>query len=142
MAADVDMRFKAALDLANTTNYDGIVELQLVCEDIVMVTDYDGNGDYYDPYYSYGEGAFSAIGEWFAYVNWDAVMVWVFIIMVYAALSLVGPWVFPPALICLWFTEGNIETCSFGIWSNGYTDKDFDADGDAVDTTEEIVATE
>jgi len=135
MAASSDMRFKAALDLGNTTNYSGEVELQLQCEDIVMINDYDGTGTYYNPYYAYGEGAFSAIGQWFASVDWAAVGVWVVIIMIYIALSLIGPWVFPPALICLWLTEGNLETCSLGIWSNGYTDKDFDAETTTETTT-------
>jgi len=28
--------------------------------------------------------------------------------------------------MCIYITDGNLDTCSLGIWGNGYTDKNFD----------------
>ena len=77
---------------------------------------YDEEGNYYDPYYNYS----NAFGEWLATVDWELVFVWGVILAVYLGLSMIGPWLFPPMLICLLSTEGDLETCSLGIWSNGY----------------------
>ena len=79
---------------------------------------YDDEGNYDDPYYNSGNG----LGEWLATVDWELVLVWLFIIWLYLALSMVGPWVWPPIIICLFATEGDLETCSLGIFSNGYRD--------------------
>lgn len=40
--------------------------------------------------------------------------------MAYIILAILGPSIFPPFAICLMTTELDLETCSFGIWSNDY----------------------
>uniref|UniRef100_A0A7S3IGE2 Uncharacterized protein n=1 Tax=Strombidium inclinatum TaxID=197538 RepID=A0A7S3IGE2_9SPIT len=47
---------------------------------------------------------------------------WFFVIVLYVGLSFVGAMLFPPFLICLYMTEGNLNTCSIGLWGNGYKD--------------------
>ena len=81
---------------------------------------YDDEGNYNDPYYNYG----SEFSAWLSSVDWELVGTWAIIIFAYFALSMIGPWVWPPAIICLWLTSGDLETCSLGIWSNGYRDED------------------
>ena len=76
---------------------------------------YDDEDNYYDPYYNNGGN-----GEWLATVDWELVAVWGIIIFVYLAISTIGMWVFPPMVICLLSTDGDLETCSMGIWNNGY----------------------
>ena len=76
---------------------------------------YDDDENYYDPYYNNGSN-----GEWLANVDWELVAVWGIIVFVYVAISTIGMLVFPPLVICLLTTDGDLETCSFGIWNNGY----------------------
>ena len=78
-------------------------------------------GDFKDPYYDSGEGALQEVGESMSTVNWDEdVLSWVLLGAGYIFLSLIGAFVFPPELICLWITNGDLNTCTFGIWGNGY----------------------
>lgn len=94
------------------------------CEEAIFAdkSDYvDPNtGQYRDPYYDYGEGVLSGVGEMFAQVNWEEVVGYLLIAVGYIVLSLAGAFAFPPALICLWITNGNLNTCSMGVWGNGY----------------------
>ena len=66
------------------------------------------------------------IGELFASIDWEAVAVYIFLAWVYFALSLIGIFAFPPFAICIFMTEGNLDSCSLGIWGNGYTERTFD----------------
>ena len=58
-----------------------------------------------------------------ATVDWETVGVWVGIILAYVILSFLGLILFPPMVICLFLTEGDLDTCSFGIWNTGYKDR-------------------
>ena len=40
-------------------------------------------------------------------------------------LAAMGAFLFPPFVICLFATSGDLNTCSLGIWGNGYKDPDF-----------------
>ena len=42
----------------------------------------------------------------------------------YVFLSIAGFFVFPPFMICLILTEGNLNDCSLGIWGNAYAADD------------------
>ena len=67
----------------------------------------------------------SWIGEWFATVDWQGVATYIFLAWCYFALSVIGIFAFPPFFICIYMTEGNLDSCSLGIWGNGYTDRTF-----------------
>jgi len=84
---------------------------------------YDQYGNYINPCYHHGQGALESIGEYLATVNWESVRAYLAMAWLYVALSFMGPWLFPPAAICLFLTNGNLDTCSLGIWSNDYTDR-------------------
>ena len=47
-------------------------------------------------------------------------MIWVALVAIYMFVSAIGMAIFPPMIICLLTTDGDLETCSFGIWNNGY----------------------
>ena len=57
-------------------------------------------------------------------MDWELVFVWAAIIGVYLAMAMVGVWVFPPMVICLFSTSGDLDICSLGIWNNGYSDEE------------------
>ena len=130
--APLENRAATFIELANTVDDNKKPFLTMVCEDIIRDTPsetwVDENGDYYNPYYESGSGIFSFIGKQFAKVNWDAVIVWFIIAWAYLALTAVGPFAFPVMLLCLFISDGNLDTCSLGIWGNGYTERTFDSD--------------
>mmetsp|Transcript_34591 Transcript_34591/g.52922 ORF Transcript_34591/g.52922 Transcript_34591/m.52922 type:complete len:101 (-) Transcript_34591:31-333(-) len=39
-------------------------------------------------------------------------------------ISIAGIFLFPPFLICLIMEEGDLDTCSLGIWGNAYKDSE------------------
>jgi len=67
----------------------------------------------------------SWIGEWFAGIDWATVGAWAGLAWVYFGLSCVGPFFFPPFAICVYMTDGDLNTCSLGIWGNEYSEKNF-----------------
>lgn len=83
----------------------------------------DEDGQYFDPYYDSGDGAFSFLGEAFASTNWESVGPYVLLAALYLGVSIAGFFVFPPFMICLFATEGDVEECSWGVWANGYKDE-------------------
>ena len=92
-------------------------------------------GSYRDPYYDSGTGPMQGIGEMFSTINWEEVFGWVILIGAYLIISVIGAFAFPPAMICLWLSDGNLNTCSMGIWGNGYAqDQSKFADGTQTDT--------
>ena len=79
---------------------------------------YDDDGNYNDPYYNSGDD-----WAWLSTIDWEIVGTWAVLIFMYVALSFIGPWVWPPFIICLWLADGDLEECSLGVWTNGYRDQ-------------------
>jgi hypothetical protein len=63
---------------------------------------YTEEGSYFDPYYDTGYGIASWIGEYLATVDWELVASWAIIAWGYFALSVVGPFFFPPFAVCIY----------------------------------------
>mmetsp|Transcript_19760 Transcript_19760/g.30485 ORF Transcript_19760/g.30485 Transcript_19760/m.30485 type:complete len:107 (+) Transcript_19760:364-684(+) len=82
----------------------------------------DQNDTYENPYYNVGDGALSSIGQWLATLDWTSILFWSLVTLAYMILSAVGLFLFAPFISCLWMTEGDLNTCSVGIWGNAYKD--------------------
>ena len=82
------------------------------------------DGTYYNPYYDWGNGAMSAIGQAMATINWNEVTGWAIIVIAYIFLSGLSVWVWNPFMICIFATQGDLKNCSLGIWGNAYKNPD------------------
>lgn len=61
------------------------------------------------------------VGQMFATIDWNEVGGYMLIIGAYLFVAIAGMAIFPPFIICLVVTEGNLNICSAGIWGNGYS---------------------
>ena len=68
--------------------------------------EWNGNDDYSSDYNSDDMGAMM-----------ETFLTWGLLLMMYAGLTALGFFVFPPFVICLAVTGGALSTCSFEIWS-------------------------
>ena len=46
----------------------------------------------------------------------ETIFIWLLLLVIYLALMALGFWVFPPLVICLMATGGDLASCSFNIW--------------------------
>ena len=127
MRAENEKRAERFAMLAKWQDEDGKTKFNYMCRDMAYTLGHghfeDEEENFYDPWYSYGHGALTELGEYFSTVDWEEIGVKVLFVWSYIGFSFIGPWVFPPMLICLWTTEGNLDYCSFGVWGNDYTDR-------------------
>jgi hypothetical protein len=139
-AEDLGSRGNKFSEMANS---ESTFYYMITCDEIdtTYVDYYQGGEDYYYDYsYSTGTGAAQWIGEFLAAVNWDAVGTYLALAWLYVALTCIGPFVFPPFVLCIYMTDGDLDTCSMGVWGNDYTDKTFENDEeDEADTNGEDV---
>ena len=84
---------------------------------------YSNGGTYEDPYYNTGNGGLLTFsGTFYATVNFEELIPYILIFMGYGFLATMGPWLFPPFIICLFATSGDLNECSLGSWGNAYKD--------------------
>ena len=69
------------------------------------------DGSYYNPYYDWGSGAMSAIGEALATVNWNEAWGWTIIVVAYLFLSGLSVWAWNPFLISIFVSQGDLKNC-------------------------------
>ena len=78
------------------------------------------DGSYFDPFYDVGEGDMQWLGKELQKTNWEESGTIALMVFGYLILAVVGFFVFPPFMICIVLTEGNLNECSLGVWGNGY----------------------
>jgi hypothetical protein len=52
--------------------------------------------------------------------DWEGIGLASLIAVGYMFAAVLGIFLFPPFFICLWLSYGDLEYCSFGLWSNNY----------------------
>ena len=63
----------------------------------------------------------SGLGHLFQKIDWGEAGIIAAISFGYAVLAFIGFFIFPPLLMCLIVSDGNLNDCTFGIWGNGYS---------------------
>lgn len=79
-------------------------------------------------YYDSGEGSLSWMGDEFANMDQESTETYLLYALGYLALSVVGLIAFPPMVICFYMTDGDLNTCSLGIWGNSYQSDEYYGD--------------
>ena len=81
---------------------------------------------YFDSYnkdnnsYNTGDGMLTFLGDYFGNMDMKDPANLLIVALAYIWLAFGGLILFPPMAICLYLSDGNLDLCSVGVWSNDY----------------------